>query len=378
MRNIRLLYILIAIFIFIEGCANEQLPTFINKDNLENKGLLNYALSSNGAKVAVSEDNPKHTASTLINGITSSDNWDNGEGWEFKYDNVPMINYDQQDSTNLYAPAETNDSLSYGIRVQASNGLSAPLGWVTIDLPEEKTVNRMVVYTIDSEKYPAEKFGVSFLVLQYWAEASEESDVIGWKVVDRRVTGGLTGNVIRNNKSGVISIRFLPVKTKRMRLAIWWTNDGKLHSDKSITGAIRIVEVELYGYESDKLQKTKTMSSNYEDIAEIEVVLSTYIDGCDKRDINLLMSCISPEYSKDGETFSGLQKRMTSTFAEHKQINLKLQDINVKLADTGADATVTANYESSIDNSNNADSSGIVTFNFCKKTGFWKIIRIDK
>ncbi|MDQ1329284.1 MAG: hypothetical protein QG641_2573 [Candidatus Poribacteria bacterium] len=371
MKYICLIYIIIS-FVFLAGCAgNKQLTDFVNKDSLENKGLINLALASNGAKVTVSQDNPNHLASTLINGVTSSENWDKGEGWELKCDNVPITNYDQsmQNPLNPNRTPEPDDSLSYGIRVQASNGMSTPLGWVVIEFPEKKTINRMVVHTIDSEKYPANKFGVSYLLLQYWTEASLESEVTGWKVAD--LIGGAkgkTGNVIRNNKNGVIPIRFQPVKTQRMRLAIWWTNDSKLHSNQYITGAIRLVEVEIYGYEGEKSKNVVSTSAN--DVAEIEVVLDTYVDGYNKKDVDILMSSISPEYSKDGETYSDLKKRMASMFTEHGQIGLKLQDIKVKLTNTGVIAT--ASYELNIDN-----SSGIITFNLSKATGFWKITHID-
>jgi len=371
MKYICLMYIIIS-FVFFSGCVgSKQLTDFVAKDSLENKGLTNLALASNGAKVTVSQDDPDHPSSTLINGVTSSENWDKGEGWEFNYDNVPIINYDQNEQNPLNPnriPAP-DDSLSYGIRVQASNGINKPLGWVVIEFPEKKTVNRMVVYTIDSEKYPADKFGVSYLLLQYWTEASLESEVTGWKVVD--LIGGAkgkTGNVIRSNKNGVIPIRFQPVKTQKMRLAIWWTNDSKIHSHQYITGAIRLVEVEIYGYESEKSKNIETTSVN--DVAEIEVVLDTYADGYTKKDVDVLMSSISPEYSKDGETYPALKKRMASIFTEHEQINLKLQDVKVKFTNTGAIAT--AHYESSID-----DSSGVVTFNLSKATGFWKITHID-
>jgi len=358
--------------VFLTGCAeNNQLLDLVTKDNLENKGLINLALVSNGAKVTVSQDNPNHSASTLINGVTSSENWDKGEGWELKCDNVPITKFDQ-DELNPLNPNRTpepDDSLSYGIRVQASNGMATPLGWVVIELPEKKTVNRMVVYTIDSEKYPARKFGVSHLVLQYWTEATLESEVTGWKVID--LIGGAkgkTGNIIRDNKNGVIPIRFQPVKTQRMRLAIWWTNDSKLHSQQYITGAIRLVEIEIYGYEGQKSKNIVSTSAN--DVAEIEIVLDTYVDGYNKKDVDILMSTISPEYSKGGETYSDLKKRMAFMFTEHGQTMLKLQNIKVKFMNT--EAIATASYESNIDN-----SSGIITFNLSKATRFWKIIRID-
>jgi hypothetical protein len=371
MKYFGLIYIIIGLA-FLAGCAeNKQLLDFVTKDNLENKGLINLALVSNGTKVTVSQDNPDHSASTLINGVTSSENWDNGEGWELKCDNVPITNFDQSElnALNPNRTPEPDDSLSYGIRVQASNGMATPLGWVVIEFPEKKTVNRMVVYTIDSEKYPASKFGVSHLMLQYWTEASLESEVTGWKVAD--LIGGAkgkTGNVIRNNKNGVIPIRFQPVKTQRMRLAIWWTNDSKLRSQQYVTGAIRLVEVEIYGYEGEKSKKVESTLVN--DVAEIEIVLDTYVDGYNKKDVDILMSTISPEYSKDGETYSDLKKRMVSIFTEHGQIELKLQDIKVKFTNTGAIAM--ASYKLNIDN-----LSGIITFNFSKATGFWKITRID-
>ena len=375
MKYLCLIYTLA--FVFLTGCAeNKTLLDFATKDNLGNKGLTNLALASNGAKVTVSQDNPDHLASTLINGITSSENWDKGEGWELKCDNVTIADFNQNEQNPLYSDrnSEPNDSLSYGIRVQASNGMSTPLGWIVIELPEKKTVNRMVVYTIDSKEYPADKFGVSYLLLQYWTEASLESEVTGWKVVDRIGGGeGQTGNVIRNNKKGVIPIRFQPVKTQRMRLAIWWTNDSKIRSRQYATGTIRLVEVEIYGYEGEKNIKTMPVAAinNENEIAEIKVVLDTYAEGYNKKDIDMLMSSISPEYLKDGETYSDLKKRMDSIFIDNRQIEFKLQDVKVEFTNTGAIAT--ANYELIIN-----DFSGVMTFNLSKSTGFWKITSIDE
>jgi hypothetical protein len=374
MKYLCLIYTLV--FVFLTGCAeNKTLLDYATQDNLGNKGLTNLALASNGAKVTVSQDNPDHLASTLINGVTSSENWDKGEGWELKCDNVTIADFSQNEQNPFsYRNSEPDDSLSYGIRVQASNGMSTPLGWVVIEFPEKKIVNRMVVYTIDSKEYPADKFGVSYLLLQYWTEASLESEVTGWKVVDRIGSGeGQTGNVIRNNKNGVIPIRFQPVKTQRMRLAIWWTNDSKIRSRQYATGAIRLVEVEIYGYEGEKNIKTMPVAAinSENEIAEIKVVLDTYAEGYNKKDIDMLMSSISPEYSKGGETYSDLKKRMDSIFIDNRQIEFKLQDVKVKFTNTGAIAT--ANYELIIN-----DFSGVMTFNLSKSTGFWKITRIDE
>jgi hypothetical protein len=379
-----LIYTLVISLMFFTGCVeNKQILDFVTKDNLENRGLVNLALASNGAKVTVSEDNPDHPGSTLINGITSSENWEQGEGWELKYDNGLMENTEQNipGLVNPDEPPDPNDPSSYGIKIQTNIGMNTPLGWVIIELPEKKIVNRMIVYTIDSEKYPAENFGVSHLVLQYWNEASLESEVIGWKIINRiGKFKGQAGESIRNNKNGVIPIRFQPVKTQKMRLAIWWTNDSKLHSHQYITGTIRLLEVEIYGYESEKSKDIESVPvvSNDNEIAEITVVLETYAEGYNKKDIDILMSSISPEYSKDGETYSALKKRMASIFTENRQIKVKLQDIKIKFANSDSVATATARYELSIDASANATDAGVITFNLSKSTGFWKITHIGK
>jgi len=121
-------------------------------------------------------------------------------------------------------------------------------------------------------------------------------------------------------------------------------------------------------------KKIKTMPvaaiNNENEIAEIKVVLDTYAEGYNKKDIDILMSSISPEYSKGGETYSDLKKRMDSIFIDNRQIEFKLQDVKVKFTNTGAIAT--ANYESIIN-----DFSGVITFNLSKSTGFWKITSID-
>jgi hypothetical protein len=158
-----------------------------------------------------------------------------------------------------------------------------------------------------------------------------------------------------------------------MRLAIWWTNDSKIRSRQYATGTIRLVEVEIYGYEGEKNIKTMPVAAinNENEIAEIKVVLDTYAEGYNKKDIDMLMSSISPEYLKDGETYSDLKKRMDSIFIDNRQIEFKLQDVKVEFTNTGAIAT--ANYELIIN-----DFSGVMTFNLSKSTGFWKITSIDE
>jgi len=66
------------------GCV----PMNLSSMSSGTEGLVNYALAENGATVEVCSDNPEHPASTLINGITLSDNWGAGEGWEHAFSKV--------------------------------------------------------------------------------------------------------------------------------------------------------------------------------------------------------------------------------------------------------------------------------------------------
>lgn len=388
MRSLRLLCVLI--LVFFTGCFGGKSLVELN---LENKGLVNLCLASNGAKVTVSQDNPDHPASTLINGITSSENWDQGEGWELKYDDEfqndnELVGHELTDRYrrelgSMKDTFDQDDPSSYGIKIRTNVGMTAPLGWIIIELPEKKNVNRAVIYTIDSDKYPSERFGVSHLVLQYWAEPSQESEVRGWKVTERigSKSKEQKGNAIQNNKSGVINLRFKPVQTSKMRLAIWWTNDSKIRKSdygQYISGAIRLVEIEIYGYEAKK-PVSAVVDQDADERAQVEVVIETYAEGYNKRDINLLMSSISPNYSKDGEAYFDLKKRMEAIFAKYDRVELELQNVKVKLVDNGATvtATYTMQYESVTDASSPVITSSVLTFSLSKATGYWKITRID-
>ena len=43
---------------------------------------VNWALAINGGRVSAFSEEPEHLASTLVNGVTSSEGWDQGEGWQ--------------------------------------------------------------------------------------------------------------------------------------------------------------------------------------------------------------------------------------------------------------------------------------------------------
>ncbi|HID57031.1 TPA: hypothetical protein EYP37_10920 [Candidatus Poribacteria bacterium] len=192
--------------------------------------FVNYALQSNGGRVRVSEDNPEHPASTLINGIKDSNLWDQGEGWELPY-SISLILWQDNMRRVIDMPAVES------------------LGWVIIDLPEPKLINRIVIYTINSKEYPAARYGVKNLVIQYKPYNPRISNP-GWFAIERidRIRGQPI-NGVRDNKSGVIDVRFKPVYTQSIMISIQDTNDMKRVRTFYLEGKIRLLEIEVYGRE---------------------------------------------------------------------------------------------------------------------------------
>ena len=186
---------------------------------------VNWALARNGGRVSVFTEEPDHPGSTLINGITSSDAWDQGEGWQ--------------------APINRSSS---GHQSRSARRNEQQRNWVIIELSQPITVNNVRIYTIDSEKYPAREFGVSDLLVQYESETALKEKL--WVSAERYGKGiSDQDNIIRNNINGVIDVRFKPVHTQRIRVLIYGTNDMKVSKDNSGVkeGTIRLIEIEVYG-----------------------------------------------------------------------------------------------------------------------------------
>jgi len=391
MRNLKLMYVFALALVFLTGCiGNKSVVEFIKEGGLETGGLVNLALASNGTRITVSQDNPDHPASTLNNGITSSENWNQGEGWETSFQGRfargGYLGYGAEDpelaeERGFDEGFDPGDAAWRGLRMQTMGGrsINTALGWVIVEFPERKMVNRAVIHTIDSEEYPAEEFGVRDISLQYWNDT-----VDAWAAVERMgKSKGQTTNAIHGNQSGVVTFRFQPLETSRMRLIVRWTNDSEqrrrgyyMHT----RGVVRLVEIELYGYEEKKDDERETaiaVTQDANEIAEIGIVVDNYVDGYNKRNVDALMSSVSQDYSKDGETYSKLWKRMESVLAQYERVQLGLQNIKIAITDKGATATCTyaANYRTNAGESISA--SGTLNFQLSRTTGYWKITRID-
>ena len=123
-----------------------------------------------------------------------------------------------------------------------------------VELSQPVMVSHVKIYTIDSEQYPAKDFGVSHLLIQYESETSLGEPI--WVSAERHGKGiGSKDNMVEGNTKGVIDVRFDPVKTRRIRVFIYGTNDmtrsesGGRNRGRggSREGTIRLTEVEVYG-----------------------------------------------------------------------------------------------------------------------------------
>ena len=213
---------------------------------------INWALKENGGEITVFSETPGYPASTLNNGITSSEKWGKGEGWQ-----APL------------GGGASAGRMGFGGGMQAAGGRTGGGGrmgsggvqernWVIVKLSEPRTVTHVKIHTIDSQSYPAKDYGVSHLLIQYESETSIDKDKI-WVTADRYGKGvGSRDNIVRNNKSGVIDVRFPPVKTQQIRILIYGTNDMKENNESTrggrgrgrggnMTGTIRLTEIEVFG-----------------------------------------------------------------------------------------------------------------------------------
>jgi regulator of replication initiation timing len=396
MKTHIIVLILFLSIILVACSSRNSVVNFVKEGGLETKGLVNLALASNRSTITVSQENPDRPSGNLIDGITSSENWDQGSGWETKYEGFyargeytgygvedPEVVMDQirnrnNDNQSTEEDASATDPAWRGLRTQTSYGnIDSAMGWVVIEFPDEKLVNRAVIYTVDSEKYPADRFGVADLSLQYWNDSAKS-----WALVDRiGKVRGQAGNSVQDNKSGVVTIRFQPVKTPRMRLIVRWTNDSKSvrrgYYQYNI-GTIRLAEIEIFGYEkvdTTEIDGQKAIASTQDANinAEIQAIIDNYIDGYNKKNLGMAMSSISSEYSKDNDNYEELKKKLESIFAENQ--NLKIEIRNPKISVNGDQATAVYSYSAQ---QKSGSSSGNLTFKLYKKAGYWKITRLDQ
>jgi len=345
--------------IFLSGCSGSALQT---RDMLisPQRELVNYALSSSGATAESPDNNPDHPPSAVIDGSKSSLDWDNGGGWEGNLSHL-----------------RNEDFLKRS--------------YIQINLPGKKQVKRIVVYTIDSPKYPAKKFGLNTYRLEYWHGT-------GWEKVNVARDNQNVEYTVKDNRSGKIVHDVVgDLITDRIRLVPILSNDvQKLYNFTGfggepvfdIKGSAKVIEMEVWCYPTVMAVTGPVVQANLfpagksqpsPDEQEIRKVLYSYKQGYDNENLELVISGFSDEFlAQDGKKKSDIKDKASKFFEEYSSVKLTFRDTQVNIAPSGDTATAQANYilecVAKADN-NIYRRSGTLTFNFRKEEGAnWKII----
>lgn len=191
------------------------------------KKILDYATAEAGATVVASMSMPGHEAETTINGITSSEDWNKGEGWKAQFNR-------KRCTTCFEGP------------------VAGTLGgaWLEVHFPKLERVNRIVVHTLDSPDYPASTYGIYSGVLRVWRGKR-------WETLGRIKKGKIeyrTQASYGTPAGGKIEFRFSPMTIAKVRLDVYRSNDRKIVR-RTIGNGIeestaRIVEIEVTGNQS--------------------------------------------------------------------------------------------------------------------------------
>jgi len=252
---------------------------------------INFALSSNGATAESPDNNPDHPPSEVIDGNTSSLDWDNGGGWE--------------------------GNLSY---LRSNEPLKR--SYIQINLPGKKQIKKIAVFTIDSPKYPASKYGVRSYSLEYWHGT-------GWKMIDVVTDKRGKRSTVKDNVLGGLEHKIDgDLVTDKVRLVPLLSNDTEKEYDLTafggqpiynITGSAKIMEIQVWCYptlpkyfateEQNGLLPIGT-SKPSSDEQDIRKVLNAYEQGYDNEDLELVMSGFSEQFSTlDGKSRIGIEEK---------------------------------------------------------------------
>jgi len=320
--------------------------------------LINYALASRGATAESPDSSSEHPPSEVIDGDTSSLDWDNGGGWEGNLSHLRL--------------AET-----------------LKRSYIQVNLPGKRQVKRIVVYTIDSPKYPAEDFGLSTYRL-------EHGHATGWEAVNVVNDSRDKQFTVRDNKVGkIVHDINEELITDKIRLVPRSSNDtektysltgfgGKPVYD--VKGAARVIEIEVWCYptvpQTAELEKPanlfplgKTLPSSEEQV--IRKILNNYEQGYDNKNLELVMSGFSDEFSTlDGKSKTDVEEKAARFFDEYKSINITLRDLRIEMGATAETAAADVNY--TLECVANADNNlhkrdGTLNFSFRKEDENWKI-----
>ena len=292
------------LLITVIGCQTQTLQSPLFEPPPE---LNNFALLNKGAAAEASQYLPNHLPEEVIDGDISSETWDEGSGWGCTLEHLRTSDLNRRP-------------------------------YVRINLPEPVDIRQIVMYTIDSEQYPAAKYGLKDYRIEYWHGT-------GWGLIptgdtkDRQYTArdNTKGKRVHDIRGKLFAqhIRLVPVSTNDTeRVYQYMSREKPVYEVK---GLGRVMELEVWGYPIATGQTAQKLAQAFAPHAEvpssdeelIKMVLTQYEGGYDNANLKKVMSCFSTNYNSNGRTYNDIQARAADFFQKHHQINMTLTEINL-------------------------------------------------
>ena len=337
------------------GCQTQTLQSPLFEPPPE---LNNFALLSKGASAEASQHLPNHLPEEVIDGDTSSETWDEGSGWGCTLEHLRTSDLNRRP-------------------------------YVQIDLPKPVDIRRIVMYTANSEQYPAAKYGLKDYRIEYWHGT-------GWGLIptgdtkDRQYTArdNTKGKRVHDIRGKLFAqqIRLVPVSTNDTERVYQYMSRQKPVYE--VEGLARVMELEVWGYPiatgqtAQKLAQALTPQVDVppSDKELIRRVLKGYEEGYDNANLEKVMACFSLNYNSSGRTYDDIQARAADFFERHHQINMTLTEINIHRNVINDTVVVNGIYTLQYtpkDNGKAKQISGVLSLILADAGDGWKIIRAD-
>ena len=366
-------YVSLMLLLFVIGCQSQTLQEHLLEPP---PPLINFALIRNGATADASQSVSNHRPEEVIDGDTNSETWDEGSGWGCSLEHLRTSDLNKRP-------------------------------YVSVELAKPVDIRRIVMWTIDSEQYPATRFGLKDYRIEYWHGT-------GWGLIpsgntrDKQYTA-------RNNTKGT---RVHTVHTfgrqrliaSKVRLVPVSSNDTVRNYQHmagkrpvyEVEGIARVMELEIWGYAAPEVHTLKQIAQGIppesmkhsvstemqtgeqakEPTTEetIRRVLNLYESGYDTANLTQVMSCFSETYLSNGRTYQDVQTKAARFFEAYYQIDMTLTDIDIHSNMVDDTAIVTGLYTLQYTPKANGQvqqTSGKLTLVFANEAEAWRIIRAD-
>ena len=240
----------VLVILWLSGCRATQLTEggiFSNQaadQNYEKPRLVDYALTRNGAKIKCSKASRHHPPDSVINGITDSEAWDSGEGWECQFSLTAY--YRPGYGYYYYWWYDYRGRPYWPWDWELEKDESA---WIEILFPTRRKIDRVVVHSYYSKKRV--QHGLGEALLQSWTGDR-------WTNIAEVRKGYIYSPTPSKPNRGRYEFQFVPVETDKLRLLVL-RGDKKSTRKLQIGGGrnveehwARIVEIEATGTDTVK------------------------------------------------------------------------------------------------------------------------------